>query len=305
MQPIIERINMMEKIKMKKLLPLTLATTAFFATSVMATELTLDIYNPGDASVFPVSSEIIYGDKDAVLIDAQFQKNDAQALVDKIKASGKNLTYIYISHSDPDFYFGLDVITEAFPNAKVIASAPTVKIINETQAGKLAYWGPVLKDNAPKKVIIPEVVTGDSFSLEGEKLYIKGLDSQSPERTYVYVPKLNAIMGGVILSENIHVWLADTQSKAQRQYWLEALQQIKTLSPKTVIPGHYVPKSNYDMRSVDFTMNYLKEAETKLAETQNSEQFIAAMEKSYPDLADKSSLEHSAKVLKGEMKWPQ
>ena len=46
----------------------------FFATSVMATELTLDIYNPGDASVFPVSSEIIYGDKDAVLIDAQFQK---------------------------------------------------------------------------------------------------------------------------------------------------------------------------------------------------------------------------------------
>lgn len=103
---------------MKKLLPLTLATTAFFATSVMATELTLDIYNPGDASVFPVSSEIIYGDKDAVLIDAQFQKNDAQALVDKIKASGKNLTYIYISHSDPDFYFGLDVITEAFPNAK-------------------------------------------------------------------------------------------------------------------------------------------------------------------------------------------
>lgn len=74
MQHIIERINMMEKIKMKKLLPLTLATTAFFATSVMATELTLDIYNPGDASVFPVSSEIIYGDKDAVLIDAQFQK---------------------------------------------------------------------------------------------------------------------------------------------------------------------------------------------------------------------------------------
>ena len=48
---------------------------------------------------------------------------------------------------------------------------------------------------------------------------------------------------GVILSENIHVWLADTQSKAQRQYWLEALQQIKTLSPKNSYSGHYVPKS--------------------------------------------------------------
>lgn len=181
---------------MKKLLPLTLATTTFFATSALATELTLDIYNPGESSVFPVSSEIIYGDKDAVLIDAQFQKNDAQALVDKIKASGKNLTYIYISHSDPDFYFGLDVITDAFPNAKVIATAPTINAINETQAGKLAYWGPVLKENAPKKIIIPEVVTGDSFSIEGETISIKGLDSQSPDRTYLYVPKLNAVMGG-------------------------------------------------------------------------------------------------------------
>lgn len=289
---------------MKKLIPLTLATTVFFATSAIATELTLDIYNPGEASVFPVSSEIIYGDKDAILIDAQFQKNDAQALVDKIKASGKNLTYIYISHSDPDFYFGLDVLTQAFPNAKVIASAPTVKAINETQAGKLAYWGPVLKENAPEKVIIPEAITGDSFSIEGETIYIKGLDGLSPQRTYLYVPKLNVVMGGVLLSENIHVWLADTQSKAERQNWVTALQQMKALSPKTVIPGHYLSPTNYDMDSINFTINYLNKAEVKLAETKNSGEFIATMEKSYPNLADKSSLELSAKVLKGEMQWP-
>lgn len=290
---------------MKKLLPLTLATTTFFATSALATELTLDIYNPGESSVFPVSSEIIYGDKDAVLIDAQFQKNDAQALVDKIKASGKNLTYIYISHSDPDFYFGLDVITDAFPNAKVIATAPTINAINETQAGKLAYWGPVLKENAPKKIIIPEVVTGDSFSIEGETISIKGLDSQSPDRTYLYVPKLNAVMGGVLVSENIHVWLADTQTVAERQHWVSALQQIKSLSPKTVIPGHYLPEATYSLQVVDFTMNYLIEAEKNLEKTKNSDEFIAVMEKTHQNLADKSSLELSAKVLKGEMQWPQ
>ncbi|QIG06939.1 MBL fold metallo-hydrolase [Proteus sp. ZN5] len=290
---------------MKKLLPLTLATTALFSTSVLATDLTLDIYNPGEASIFPVSSEIIYGDKDAVLIDAQFQKNDAQALVDKIKASGKNLTYIYISHSDPDFYFGLDVITDAFPNAKVIATAPTIKAINETQAGKLAYWGPVLKENAPQKIIIPEVLKGDSFSLEGETISVKGLDGQSPDRTYLYVPKLNAVMGGVLVSENIHIWLADTQTVEERQHWVSALQQIKSLSPKTVIPGHYLPKATHNLQAVDFTMNYLIEAEKNLEKTKNSDEFIAAMEKNHQNLADKSSLELSAKVLKGEMQWPQ
>lgn len=187
----------------------------------------------------------------------------------------------------------------------MIATAPTIKAINETQAGKLAYWGPVLKENAPQKIIIPEVLKGDSFSLEGETISVKGLDGQSPDRTYLYVPKLNAVMGGVLVSENIHVWLADTQTVAERQHWVSALQQIKSLSPKTVIPGHYLPKATYDLQAVDFTMNYLIEAEKNLEKTKNSDEFIAAMEKNHQNLADKSSLELSAKVLKGEMQWPQ
>ncbi|MDE9500088.1 MBL fold metallo-hydrolase, partial [Xenorhabdus bovienii] len=91
-----------------------------------AANLKLDIYNPGEAGIFPVSSEIISGDHEVVLIDAQFRKNDAQELVKMIQQTGKELTTIYISHSDPDFYFGLDVITEAFPKAKVIASPETI-----------------------------------------------------------------------------------------------------------------------------------------------------------------------------------
>ncbi len=39
-----------------------------------ATSLKLDIFNPGERSVFPVSSELIIGDREVVLIDAQFQK---------------------------------------------------------------------------------------------------------------------------------------------------------------------------------------------------------------------------------------
>ena len=58
-----------------------------------------------------------------------------------IRASGKKLSTIYISHGDPDFYFGLDTVLAAFPDAKVVASEPTVRHIKETVDGKLAYWG--------------------------------------------------------------------------------------------------------------------------------------------------------------------
>ncbi|WP_272525110.1 MULTISPECIES: MBL fold metallo-hydrolase [unclassified Providencia] len=285
-----------------------LAATALFATTInlaQAETLTLDVYNPGNNSVFPVSSEIISGSSEVVLIDAQFQKNDAQQLVDKIKKLNKKLTTIYISHSDPDYYFGLDTLTNAFPEAKVIATANTVEAIKATKDSKLAYWGGVLKDEAPAHVIVPEVIKGDSFTVDGERLEIKGLDGASPDRTYVWVPSLKAVVGGVIVSDNIHVWVADTQTEESRKNWLQTLKDIKALNPATVVPGHFTGASKLDVATVSFTQKYLQDFESAYKTSKNSGELIQKVAAKYPQLDDKSSLELSAKVIKGEMKWPQ
>ncbi|BBV00423.1 MBL fold metallo-hydrolase [Providencia hangzhouensis] len=285
-----------------------LAATALFATTInlaQAETLTLDVYNPGNNSVFPVSSEIISGSSEVVLIDAQFQKNDAQQLVDKIKKLNKKLTTIYISHSDPDYYFGLDTLTSAFPEAKVIATANTVDAIKATKDGKLAYWGGVLKDEAPTHVIVPEVIKGDYFTVDGEKLEIKGLDGVSPDRTYLWVPSLKAVVGGVIVSDNIHVWVADTQTEESRKNWLQTLKDIKALNPATVVPGHFTGASKLDVTTVSFTQKYLQDFESAYKTSKNSGELIQKVAAKYPQLDDKSSLELSAKVIKGEMKWPQ
>ncbi|MEQ4662000.1 MBL fold metallo-hydrolase [Providencia rettgeri] len=285
-----------------------LAATALFATTInlaQAETLTLDVYNPGNNSVFPVSSEIISGSSEVVLIDAQFQKNDAQQLVDKIKKLNKKLTTIYISHSDPDYYFGLDTLTNAFPEAKVIATANTVEAIKATKDGKLAYWGGVLKDEAPAHVIVPEVIKGDYFTVDGEKLEIKGLDGVSPDRTYLWVPSLKAVVGGVTVSDNIHVWVADTQTEESRKNWLQTLKDIKALNPATVVPGHFTGASKLDVATVSFTQKYLQDFESAYKTSKNSGELIQKVAAKYPQLDDKSSLELSAKVIKGEMKWPQ
>lgn len=285
-----------------------LAATALFATTInlaQAETLTLDVYNPGNNSVFPVSSEIISGSSEVVLIDAQFQKNDAQQLVDKIKKLNKKLTTIYISHSDPDYYFGLDTLTNAFPEAKVIATANTVEAIKATKDGKLAYWGGVLKDEAPAHVIVPEVIKGDYFTVDGEKLEIKGLDGVSPDRTYLWVPSLKAVVGGVTVSDNIHVWVADTQTEESRKNWLQTLKDIKALNPATVVPGHFTGASKLDVTTVSFTQKYLQDFESAYKTSKNSGELIQKVAAKYPQLDDKLSLELSAKVIKGEMKWPQ
>lgn len=156
-----------------------------------------------------------------------------------IKASGKILTTVYISHSDPDFYFGLETIKAAFPKARILATPQTVAVIKSSMNGKLQYWGPILKDNAPKTVLLPEPLKGDTLKLEGHALKIVGLKGLSPDRTIVWVPTLNVVVGGVLVSGQEHLWLADTQSVESRQHWLKALDDIEALKPASVIPGHY------------------------------------------------------------------
>ena len=91
-----------------KRLLLATATLGFAAHAAAATAaLTLDVYNPGTAALFPVSSVLVSGEKEAILVDAQFGKSQTEQVVEKIRASGKQLTTIYISHGDPDYYFGL------------------------------------------------------------------------------------------------------------------------------------------------------------------------------------------------------
>lgn len=284
------------------------AATALFATTLhmaQAKTLTLDVYNPGHNSVFPVSSEIISGPTEVVLIDAQFQNNDAQQLVEKIKKLNKKLTTIYISHSDPDYYFGLETVTKAFPDAKVVATAETVNAINATKDGKLAYWGGELKNEAPSHIVVPDVIIGNSFTVDGEKLEIKGLDGASPDRTYVWVPSLKAVVGGVLVYDNLHVWIADTQTDVSRQNWQQALKSIQALKPDTVVPGHFTGNAKFDIEAVTFTQQYLSDFEAATKASKNADELIKNVDVKYPHLDEKSSLELSAKVIKGEMQWPQ
>ncbi|MCX8507605.1 MAG: MBL fold metallo-hydrolase, partial [Rhodobacteraceae bacterium] len=245
------------------------------------------------------------GPTEVMLVDAEFQKNDAQTLVGMIKATGKKLTTIYISYADPDAYFGLDVITAAFPEAKVLATPTTVADIKASVEGKLGYWGPILGENAPEKTIVPEVFEGDKLAVDGEEIRITGLDGHDPRHTFLWVPSVKTVLGGVLVEENEHLWIADRQTPASRQDWLKTLDQIAALEPARVIPSHFSGKSTETMDSVNFTRAYLLAFEEEAAKAADSTALIGAMKARYPELEGGSqSLEIGAKVVKGEMKWP-
>lgn len=283
----------------------TLMSAALAATvgGAAAAPLKLDVFNPGEAAIFPVASVLVTGAKDAVLIDAQFSRGEAVKLVEKIRASGKRLTTVYVSHSDPDFYFGLDVIHAAFPDAKIVATPQTIAGIEKKKDAKVAYWSPILKDNAPKSIIVPQPLQGDTITLEGETLKIEGLNGATPDRSYVWIPSIKAIAGGVVVFNGLHVWTADTQSAESRKNWLATLDHIASLKPAIVVPGHFKVGAPLTPDSVAFTRDYLVRFEAETAKAANSAALIARMKELYPDAGLNAALETGSKVAKGEMKW--
>lgn len=280
------------------LLALAAATPTF-----AAEPLKFEVYNPGHDAIFPVSSVLVTGPTEAILVDAQFGKSQAEAVVAKIRASGKKLTTVYISHADPDYYFGLETIKAAFPEAKVVATRQTVAHIQETQAGKLAFWGPKLQADAPKTTVAPDVLEGKALTLDGQRLEIVGLDGPQPERSFVWIPSIRAVVGGVVLFNNQHVWMADTQTPQSHADWLATLKTIESLKPRTIVPGHMLAGPSTSLQSVKFTAGYIKAFDAETIRAKDSAALIAAMKKRYPKAGEESSLELSAKVAKGEMKW--
>ena len=240
------------------------------------------------------------GPKEAVLFDAQFSVKDGEALVEKIRHSGKTLNKIVITSGDPDFYFGLQPLVKAFPNAKVVATQQVVDHIKATKDAKLAFWGAQMKDGAPTQLYVPQVLASTTFMIDGERVNIEEPESYA---AYVWIPSAKTLLGGTGVSWGIHVWTADTQTPESRKQWQQTLDSMAALKPEHVIPGHYLGTPPAGTGAIDFTRRYLQQFEQALTADKASTGVINTMKKQWPNLAEASSLELSAKVNTGEMKW--
>ncbi len=270
--------------------------------NIETNNLNVKVYNASENS-FGVASVIVSGKTDAVLIDAQFTLADAEKVAQEIKAIGKKLTAIYISHGDPDFYFGLEVFKKHFPEVTAYASPATVEHIKATAQKKLNVWGERLGKNITSNVILPQVLTGNSMEIEGQKLEIIGLE-EFPNRTFVWIPSIKAVIGGInVFGATFNLWMADAQNAEARKNWISVLDKMVALNPEIVIPAHANSNSAFDVSATKHSKNYIQFYEEALITNKTSESLIKAIKEKYPTLTFDIALQIGAKVNTGEMKW--
>ena len=113
------------------------------------------------------------------------------------------------------------------------------------------------------------------------------------------------VAGGVVVGSGIHIWMADTQTAQSRKDWQTTLSDIAKLKPAVVVPGHFLGEAPKGLAAVTYTADYLKAFEAEAAKAKDSTELTSAMKARYPQAGQAASLELSANVIKGEMKWPQ
>ena len=98
-----------------------------------------------------MASTLIYGVRDAVLVDAFMTVTQANALGDWVKSKGKNLTTIYITHGHGDHWFAVGTILDRFPNARAVATPNTVKVMRQNASPEMLHgaWEPGFPGQIP------------------------------------------------------------------------------------------------------------------------------------------------------------
>ena len=256
--------------------------------------VTYYVMNPDP--VFGSTAVLIEKDGKGLLVDTQFSKDDADKTIQLIKSKKIDLETIYVSYSDPDYYFGTAFIQEAFPTAKVVATEGTIDRIKSTYENKLTVWADTLKDKAPKEVIIPEAID-NKVALGNEEFQITGTD-----KPVLYNATDQLILGGIPVSTDGHLFMADTKTVESQENWINDLTGLEELQAKTVIPGHFGQGNKFTADNITFTKDYIQKFIEVEQSSQTSAEIMQKMKAAYPDLAE-SSLEMSAKVVTGEQAW--
>lgn len=277
-------------------------TQAQIFKTIETKDLTLQVYNASENS-FGVASVIVSGKTEAVLIDAQFTLADAEIVAQEIKTTGKKLTTIFVSHADPDYYFGLEVFKKYFPDVVAYASPASVEAIKATAQKKLDVWGERLGKALTSNVVLPQVLKGNSIELEGQKLEIIGLED-FPNKTFVWIPSIKAVVGGInVFGTTFNLWMADAQTTEARTNWIAVLDKIAALNPEIVIPAHANSNSPFDIAAINHTKSYIQFYEEALKTNKTSEALITYIKENNPTLTFETALMIGAKVNTGEMKW--
>jgi len=232
-----------------------------------------------------MASTLIYGTREATLVDAFMTVKQANALADWVALRGKNLTTIYITHGHGDHWFGVGTLLERFPNARAVATPNTVKVMRQNASPEMLdrAWKQGFPGQIPDKLVIAEELGGNVIDLEGHELVAVELGhTDTGHTTCLHVPSIGLVVAGDAAYNDVHLYLAESNAQ-KRQEWIAALDKIESLNPLAVVASHKRPGNDNNPGIIEETRQYIRDFDRLVETTRNAQELYDKMLEMYPN----------------------
>jgi len=249
----------------------------------------------------PTSATLIYGQRDAVLVDVLLTVEQAHALVDWVAASGKNLTTIYVTHGHVDHFFGIAALQDRFPTARAVATPDVVRVMQQQASPEYVanFWNVRFPGQIPERLVIAEELNGNVINLEGREVVVVEVGhTDTDHTTCLHVPSVGLVVAGDVAYNDVHPYLVESKAQTRRE-WIAALDTIESLNPRAVIAGHKKPEKDDSPSIIEETRQYIRDFDRVAKTSTTARELYDKMLELYPDRANPGPLWGSARAVKG------
>jgi glyoxylase-like metal-dependent hydrolase (beta-lactamase superfamily II) len=248
----------------------------------------------------PISSTLISGKRDAVLVDTAITVDQNRKLVDWIATTGKNLAAIYATHGHGDHFFGVNTIKKAFPKARFVATRDVIAVMRKQASAPLvdSYWKPRFPGQIDSTLVIAHELKGGVIDLEGEQLVSVPLGhTDTDNTTCLHAPSIGLVVAGDAVYNDVHLHLGESNSETRKD-WIAALDKIESLKPMAVIAGHKRPGAPDALNNIEQTRKYIRDFDRIATNTMTASELYNQMLAIYPERVNPSVLWLSARAMK-------
>jgi glyoxylase-like metal-dependent hydrolase (beta-lactamase superfamily II) len=249
----------------------------------------------------PISSTLISGERDAVLVDTPITVEQARALANWVAARGKNLTTIYATHGHGDHFFGTSTVLERFPGARFVARPEVIQIMRQQASPETlaTYWKPRFPGQISSPIAIAEELAGNVIKLEGHDLISVPLGfTDTASTTCLHVPSIGLIVAGDAAYNGVHLHLSESPDLQKRQEWVAALDKMESFKPRAVIAGHKRVGNDDRLGILGETRKYINDFERLAIKTTTARELYDEMLKLYPEWGNRGALWTSVRAVK-------
>jgi glyoxylase-like metal-dependent hydrolase (beta-lactamase superfamily II) len=249
----------------------------------------------------PLSTTLISGDRDAVLVDPPFLNEHIQQVGDWIERSGKRLVAIYATHGHGDHWFGTGELAKRFPGVAIYATPGTIEIMHQQAGvGREQLWDVIFPGQIPETPVLATEIPAQGISLEGNLLQaVETGHTDTDQTTVLHVPSIGLVVAGDVAYNGIHQYIVEG-GDGGFEAWIEALDKVAALEPRSVVAGHKNVELPDDPIVLEQTKQYLQDVIKLRAEVTTAQEFYDRMIELHPDRLNLSPLWYGALSLLGK-----